>query len=81
MKMGTELMAAKATKKLSWPKSLTDQIQLIRQQLATNQQPVDASELAKAFTRADSTRIAEMLNALASRGMACHVSDGKYISA
>jgi hypothetical protein len=71
----------KGTKKLGWPKSLTEQVQAIRQQLAKSQQPVDASELAKAFARADSTRIAEMLNALSSLGMARHVSDGKYVSA
>ena len=72
---------ATATKKLGWPKSLTEQVQAIRLQLGSSQQPIDATELAKAFTRADSTRIAEMLNALASLGMARHVSDGKYISA
>jgi hypothetical protein len=72
---------AKGTKKLGWPKSLTEQVQAIRQQLATSQQPIDATELAKAFTRADSTRITELLNALTSLGMARHVSDGKYIGA
>ena len=77
----TTKATAKATKKLGWPKSLTEEVQAIRQQLGSSQQPIDATELAKAFTRADSTRIAEMLNALTSLGMARHVTDGKYISA
>lgn len=66
---------------VGWPKTLTEQVQAIRNQLGANQQPVDATGLAKEFSRADSTRIAEMLNALASLGMDCHISDGKYINA
>ena len=43
----------KAAKKVAFPEKLPEQVQAIRQQLATSTQPLSAAEMPKRFTKAD----------------------------
>ena len=47
--------------KAAWPKSLPDQVQAIRQHLATAEKPLTAEDVTKLFTRANAERIEEVL--------------------
>jgi hypothetical protein len=62
-----------------WPKSLPDQIRLIRELLAIQTSPVAAEALAKSFTRARVDRIEELLQTLVTLGQAREAAPGKYL--
>ena len=62
----------------SWPKSLPDQVRLVRELLAVQAAPVTAETLAKSFTRARVDRIEELLQTLVTLGQARQAGDGKY---
>ncbi len=68
-----------ATKKAAWPKSLPDQVQAIRQHLATAEKPLTAADVTKLFTRANAERIAEVLETLVLTGTARRLRSGKFV--
>ena len=69
-----------ATKKAAWPKSLPDQVQAIRQHLATAAKPLTADDLTKLFTRANAERIEDVLDTLVVTGTARRLRGGKYVT-
>ncbi len=68
-----------ATKKAAWPKSLPDQVQAIRQHLATADKPLTADDITKLFTRANAERVAEVLETLVLTGTARELSGGNFV--
>ncbi len=69
-----------ATKKVAWPKSLSDQVQAIRQHLASAEKPLTAADLTKQFTRANADRIEEVLDTLVVTGTARRLRGGKFVA-
>ncbi|MCF7848437.1 MAG: hypothetical protein K9M45_06265, partial [Kiritimatiellales bacterium] len=67
-----------APPKTAWPKSLPDQVRLLRTALAATAAPVTAEELARTFTRARTDRVADLLETLATLGQARKLEDGRY---
>ena len=67
--------------KIPWPKTLAEQAQSVRTALAALIAPADAETLASSFKNANSERIAELLETLASLGQARALPDGTYIAA
>jgi len=61
-----------------WPKSLPEQVRLLRELLAAQAAPVTAATLAKSFARASADRIEELLQTLVTLGHARQAGDGKY---
>jgi hypothetical protein len=62
-----------------WPKTLPEQIQALRSALAAHPDPASPADLAQAFTRAPCTKVAELLDTLASLGLARRLDDGRYL--
>ncbi len=73
----------KAAKKLPFPEKLPEQVQAIRQQLATSTQPLTAAEMAKRFTKAKADRVEELLLSLVTLGIARQVegTEEKFVAA
>ena len=69
---------AKTADKIPWPKSLADQARAIRSALAA---PTDATMLAKTFKGANTARVEEILETLASLGQARALPDGRFVAA
>ncbi len=69
-----------ATTKAVWPKSLPDQVQVIRQHLATAAKPLTADALTKLFTRANAERIEDVLETLVLTGTARKLRGGKFVA-
>ncbi|MBK8639039.1 MAG: class I SAM-dependent DNA methyltransferase [Chromatiaceae bacterium] len=65
--------------KPDWPKTLPEQFQALRAALATRPGPLSAADLAQGFTRAPRSRIAELLETLATLGHARRLDDGRYL--
>ena len=65
-------------KKQPWPKTLPDQVQALRSSLAASPSPVTAEQLARRFTRAQTQRVADLLETLATLGQAQKMEDGRY---
>lgn len=61
--------AAKAAK-TPWPKTLPEQVQALRAQLAAAPAPITAEALARRYTGARATRVAEVLDTLVALGQA-----------
>lgn len=68
------------TKKASWPKSLPDQVQAIRQHLATAEKPLTAEDVTKLFSRANADRVEEVLDTLVLTGTARRLRGGKFVA-
>ncbi|MEX2304184.1 MAG: DNA methyltransferase [Bryobacterales bacterium] len=75
-----EELAAELPGKRQWPKTLPDQVRAIRATLAEQPSPVTAEQVARTFTRAQSKRIAELLETLVTFGKARLTDDQRYIS-
>ena len=73
----TATPAVKA-RKSSWPKSLPEQIRVVRESLLTAKAPISADAIARQFTRARTDRIAELLDTLTTLGQARKLDDGRY---
>ncbi len=73
----------KAAKKLPFPEKLPEQVQAIRQQLATSTQPLSAAEMSKRFTKAKADRVEELLLSLVTLGIARQVegTEEKFVAA
>lgn len=71
--------AAKA-KKQAWPGALSDQMRGVRAALAVQPGPATPADIARAFNRANKTRVQELLETLAALGQAKDVGEGRYIA-
>ena len=69
-----------SSKKAAWPKSLPEQVQAIRQHLATAEKPLTADDVTKLFTRANAERIEEVLETLVLTGTARRLRGGKFVA-
>ena len=86
---GTDTAKKKATKKTAktkakkspWPKTLPEQITAVRDVLNASTGPVTPAQIAQQFTRANKTRLAEVLETLTSLGHATESNDGEYTKA
>ena len=63
-----------------WPKTLPEQVKLLRELLATQAAPVTAQVIAKSFTRARADKIEELLQTLVTLGQARVVGEGMYLA-
>lgn len=64
-----------------WPKALPEQVRAVRSALAEQPSPVTAEQVARSFGRAQTKRVAELLDTLATLGQARATEDGRYASA
>ena len=62
----------------AWPKSLPDQVKVLRDRLAASPTPVTATELARTFTRVRADKVEELLKTLVTLGQAREVVEGRY---
>jgi len=67
-----------STIKQPWPKTLPDQVRLLRAALAAQPAPVTAEELARSFTRAQTNRVADLLETLVTLGQARKLDGVRY---
>jgi hypothetical protein len=67
-----------SVQKQPWPKTLPEQVQALRAALAASPSPVTAEQLARSFTRAQTSRVADLLETLATLGQARKLEDGRY---
>jgi len=69
---------AKAAKH-PWPKSLPDQVRVLREALTAQPGPVTVDAIARQFTRARKDRVEELLETLVAMGQAREVGDAQFI--
>jgi hypothetical protein len=62
----------------AWPKTLPDQVRILRDLLIASPSPVTAAELARTFTRVRPEKIEELLKTLVTLGQAREVGEGRY---
>ena len=62
-----------------WPKSLPEQVNLVRQLLAAQSAPVSAKDLAKSFARVKAEKIEELLQTLVTLGQAMQAGEKTYL--
>jgi len=74
----TKLEASSTLKKQPWPKTLPDQVQALRAALAASPSPATAEQLARTFNRAQTKRVADLLETLATLGQAQKMDGGRY---
>ena len=75
----TKRRPAASTEKRPWPNTLPAQAQALRERLATTNKPATPEQLAKTFQRANKTRVAEILETLASLGQCQQVGQHTYM--
>jgi len=68
----------KAASKIPWPKTLSEQAQVVRSALTL---PIDAVTLAKSFKGARTDRVEDLLETLVSLGQARALKDGQFVKA
>ena len=56
------------TKKRPWPKTLPEQMQVLRRAVAEQPAPLSAEQIARQFTRAQTKKVKELLDTLAAIG-------------
>ncbi len=64
--------------KIPWPKSLPDQMRLLRQTLTTISAPATAAEITKRFNRAKVDKVEELLKTLLMLGQARELPGGRF---
>jgi len=64
--------------KTPWPKTLPDQMRLVRQTLTETSGPLTATEIAQRFTRARVEKVEELLQTLVTLGQARELVGGKF---
>ena len=62
-----------------WPKSLPDQVRILREALTALPGPATAEAIALQFTRARKARVEELLETLVAMGQARKVGDSQFI--
>jgi hypothetical protein len=72
-----ETPATKAAKR-AWPKAMPEQFKALKAALAEQPAPVASEGLARTFKRAQSKKVAELLEILAALGQARQTEDGRY---
>ncbi len=72
------LQPSTGSAKAPWPKSLPDQMRLLRQTLIDATAPLTAADLTQRFTRAKVDKIEELLQTLVTLGQAREMPGGKY---
>lgn len=65
--------------KLAWPSTLAEQAQAVRTALSTSSEPATANDLARLFTRAQTPKVAQILETLATLGQARRVAESRYL--
>ncbi|MFA7175082.1 MAG: DNA methyltransferase [Kiritimatiellia bacterium] len=70
---------AKSAKR-PWPKSLPEQVLLLREALTEQASPATAEAIARQFTQARQDRVEELLQTLVAVGQAREVGDGQFVS-
>ncbi|KPV41187.1 DNA methyltransferase [Thiohalorhabdus denitrificans] len=76
-----EKMATTQAKKRSWPKTLPEQIQAVREVLEGATTPVEPEVVARQFHRAQKKKVAELLDTLEALGQAQQNEEGEYRAA
>jgi len=69
-----------AKKKQPWPKSLPEQVRVLREALAGHTAPVTTEALARQFTRARKDRVEELLQTLVAMGQARETGDQLFVA-
>jgi hypothetical protein len=67
-------------RRLPWPKTLPEQVRVLRDLLSAQSSPVTAEMLAKSFLRARVDKIEELLQTLVTLGQARQAGEGKYVA-
>ena len=75
----TETRAPAKVTKSPWPKSLPDQVRVLRDALTAQSGPASAKAIARQFTRARTDRVEELLETLVAMGQARQVGDAQFI--
>ena len=70
---------AKTVAKTAWPKTIAQQVQVVRSALVTLGAPINTATLIKNFKGAKADRLDEIMETLASLGQARALSGGRYI--
>lgn len=70
-----------AAGKNNWPKALAEQVQAVRSALAEQPAPATPEIVARTFKRAQTRRVAELLETLTALGQARATEDGRYAAA
>ena len=71
--------SAKTAAKAPWPKTLAQQVQVVRSVLVALGAPINTATLAKSFKGAKADRVEEIMETLASLGQARALSGGRYV--
>lgn len=71
--------AVKKETKLVWPKNIPEQARAVRQALTNAARVMTPEQLAKKFTRANASRVRELLQTLVSLGQAREVAEGRFV--
>jgi hypothetical protein len=69
----------KTEEKKSWPASMAEQAQVVRQALLAAEGPVTARQVAASFTKARPARVEELLETLVLLGQARQLTKGQYV--
>ena len=77
---GVATVEAQAPKKKAWPKALAEQAQAVQGALAAFNGPATAEQIARAFKRARTDRVAALLDTLASLGQCRALDEGRYVA-
>ncbi|MBI1176870.1 hypothetical protein GC207_05470 [bacterium] len=77
-KTGTRGTRSSDAEKLSWPKTLSEQVEAVRKAVEAAGSPITAEELAAQFKRANKTRLAEILETLVTLGKVRETKEGKF---
>ena len=64
----------------AWPKTLPEQVSLVRELLVTHSAPITAKDLAKSFVRVKVDKIEELLKTLVTLGQARQAGEGTYVA-
>ncbi|RLC08512.1 MAG: class I SAM-dependent DNA methyltransferase, partial [Deltaproteobacteria bacterium] len=71
--------SASIASRAPWPKSLPDQVRVLREVLADHTTPATAETIARQFTRARKDKVEEILQTLVTLGQAREVEDGRFV--
>lgn len=70
---------ASSKAKLSWPKSIPDQVQAVRESLERQPGPASTEQIARQFKRARTDRVQELLETLSTLGQVRSMGDGRFM--
>lgn len=80
-KQGTlKIQAKQVTQKIEWPKSMSEQAQVLLEILSRQKVPVTIQDLANAFKGMNKARATELLNTLSMTGRVVHLDGVRYLA-